>query len=84
MKPTYDKGSSSATMYHPETDDEYEIDCNWEYSHEPATYWEPGSTEFKTFNHNLVSINGVKTNEPIPDWIDWDNYDYQIYEKELG
>lgn len=84
MKEVFDRGSSHASVYHPETDDEYVIDCNWRYSHYPATYWEPEETTFETFNHELVSINGEKTKDPVPDWVDWDDYDEKIYQKELS
>lgn len=83
MRPSFDRGSSSATVYHPETDDEYKISCYWRYSHYPASYWEPEETTFETYDHELVSINGEKTNEPVPDWVDWDDYDEKIYNKEL-
>lgn len=83
MREQFDSGSSYAVMYHPDTDDEYEIHCRWRYSHYPATLEQPAETTFETYDHELFSINGEKTNEPIPDWIDWDYYEEKIYIKEL-
>lgn len=80
----FDKGSSSVTVYHPETDDEYEIGCYWRWSSCPATLEEPAEEEFSTYAHELISINGEKRVGEVPDWIDWDEFEREVYEKELG
>lgn len=80
----FDRGSSSAVVYHPETDDAYEIGCYWRYSYCPATLEEPEELEFSTYAHEVTAINGEKRTAELPDWIDWEDYERDIYEKELG
>ena len=80
----FDRGSSSAVVYHPETDDAYEIGCYWRYSHCPPTLEEPGEDEFGTYAHEVISINGEKRTADLPDWIDWEEYEEMICSKELG
>jgi hypothetical protein len=80
----FDKGSSSAYVYDPQTEDEYEIGCYWRYSYCPATREEPEELEFSTYAHEVTAINGEKRTCELPDWIDWEDYERDVYEKELG
>lgn len=80
----YDRGSSSAVVYHPETGQEYEIGCYWRYYHSPATLEDPCEDEFSTYDHEVISIDGVKCTAELPDWIDWEEYEEIVCEKELG
>lgn len=81
MNSLFDKGSACGIVCHPDTGDEYEIDCYWSYSYCPATLEDPAESEFKTFSHSLVSINNKPTKQPIPDWVNWDNYEEYIFNK---
>ena len=80
----FDKGSSSVCVYHPETDDEYEIGCYWSWSSCPATLEQPAEEEFHTWDHEVTAINGVRCKAELPEWVDWDDYNQQVYEKERG
>jgi hypothetical protein len=45
---------------------------------------EPGEDEFGTYAHEVISINGEKRTADLPDWIDWEEYEEMICQKELG
>ena len=82
-RPTHRRGSATVVLHCPDTDDAYEIGCDWFYSFYPGDYDSPDEVEFETRNHQLLSINGENTKQELPDWIDWEEFDNLIYNKEI-
>lgn len=61
----------TVSMYHPETDVEYEIWCKFNYYYDEGDYYQPPVTEFSIVEAEVVSIDDVKVQEDVPDWVDW-------------